>query len=211
MSSLYGNAGMRGSTGASNQSLRGATGSIQGSRTGEKIPSGYKKGSMANFTPEMMQLFQQMFGELGPDSYLARLAGGDQDLFAEMEAPALKQFSGIQGNLASRFSGMGIGGRRSSGFQNTSNQAASDFAQQLQSRRQELQRGAIGDLWGMKNDLLGKQPYDNFLIPKGPSGWQQFLGGSLPIAGAALGGIFGGPAGAGIGGRAGSAAAQAFY
>ena len=54
-----------------------------------------------------------------------------------MEAPALKQFSGLQGNLASRFSGMGSGARRSSGFQNTSNQAASDFAQQLQANKQD--------------------------------------------------------------------------
>lgn len=148
---------------------QGGYGSMAGpsGQVGNKIPSGYKSGQISQFTPEQMQLFQQMFSQVNPDSYTSKLAGGDQSLFGEIEAPALKQFSGLQGNLASKFSGMGsFGGRRSSGFQNTSNAAASDFAMQLQSQRQGLQRQAIQDLMGMSSQLLGQRPYEQFLVPK---------------------------------------------
>jgi len=152
---------------------RGATGSM----SGNKIPKGYEAGRMQQFTPEQMQLFQSMFSHVGGDSFLSKLAGGDESTFAQMEAPALKQFSGLQGNLASRFSGMGMGARRSSGFQNTSNQASSDFAQSLQSRRQDLQRQAIGDLMGFGNSLLSQKPYENFLSEKKPSFLESLMGG----------------------------------
>lgn len=162
----------------------------------EKIPSGYKKSTIQNFTPEQMQLFQSLFSHVGPESYLSRLAGGDQSLFGEMEEPALRQFSELQGNLASRFSGMGTGARRSSGFQNTMNAAASIFAQDLQSQRQALQRQAIQDLMGMSGDLLSQKPYEQFLMPKQEkksSGWGGLLGGAL----GGVGGFFtGGPGGA---------------
>ena len=164
--------------------------------SGDKVPSGYKKGQLQQFTPEQMELFKSLFSQLGPDSYLSKLAGGDQSMFEEMEAPALRQFSELQGGLASRFSGMGMGGRKSSGFQNTTNQAASNFAQDLASRRQSLQQQAIKDLMGMSESLLGQRPYDRFLTQKdqsSSSGW----GG---LGGAALGGVggflAGGPMGA---------------
>lgn len=189
MSSMYGSSGSRGPTG--------------------KV-AGYKVGQLQQYTPEQMDLFRSLFSHVGPDSYLSRLAGGDEGLFAEMEEPALRQFSGIQGGLASRFSGMGMGARRSSGFQNTSTQAGADFASDLQSRRQELQRQAIKDLMGMSSDLLGQRPYEQFLYEKKKPFWQQLLGGALPVAGAAIGGAFGGPAGAMVGGQVGSAAGNAF-
>ncbi len=162
----------------------------------EKIPSGYKKGSMQQFTPEQMQLFQQMFGHLGPESFLSKLAGGDQETFGQIEAPALKQFSALQGQLGSRFSGMGgTGARRSSGFQNTGNAAASDFAQQLQSQRQTLQQQALQDLMGFSNQLLGQKPYENYLIEKQKK--SSGLGGLIGAGVGGLGGFFaGGPAGA---------------
>lgn len=168
------------------------TGAVNTGQMKEKIPSGFKKGSMQQFTPEQMNLFQQMFGQVGPESYLGKLAGGDQETFNQMEAPALRQFSGLQGNLASRFSGMGggsqgraLGGRHSSGFQNTMNSAASNFAQELQSNRQNLQRQAIQDLHGMSSDLLGQRPYENFMIKKQQKKpfWQQMLGMVSPIGG----------------------------
>lgn len=162
MSSMIGSQGMAGPSG----------------RIGNKIPRGYKHGQMQQFTPEQMQLFQQMFGQVGPESYLSRLAGGDQDMFNEMEAPAMRQFGQMQGNIASRFSGMGMGARRSSGFQNTMNQAGSDFAQDLASRRQQLQQGAIRDLMGLSNQLLGQRPYEQFMIKKQPS-FMQSLGGAI--------------------------------
>lgn len=207
MSSMYGNQGMRGSTGLASQGRRGSTGNV---------PAGYQQGQLSNFTPEMMELFQRLFGNVSPDSYTGRLAQGDESLFNEIEAPALRQFSGLQGNIASRFSAGGGGqgalsSRRSSGFQNTSNQAASNFAQELQARRQELQRNAIRDMHGMSIDLLGQRPYENYLLPKEPSFFEKLIGGLFPGAGAAIGGIFGGTKGAKIGAQAGGAASQAFF
>lgn len=151
----------------------------------EKIPSGYKKGALQQFTPEQMQLFQQMFGHVGPESFLSKLAGGDEGIFGEIEAPALKQFGQLQGQLGSRFSGMGTGAQKSSGFQNTMNAAASDFAQQLQANRQGLQSQALKDLMGFSKDLLGQEPFQNFLVKKEHKEpfWKQLLGMVSPIGG----------------------------
>lgn len=143
-------------------SMYGATG--QGA--GNKIPKGYQSGRLQNFTPEQMQLFQSLFSNLGPESFLSQLAGGNPETFADIERPALQQFSGQLGNLASRFSGMGLGARKSSGFQNQATSAASQFSQQLQSQRQGLQRQALQDLFGMSNQLLSQRPYDQFVYKK---------------------------------------------
>lgn len=162
---------------------------------GDRIPSGYSKGQLQQFTPEQLELFKSLFSNVGEGSYLSRLAGGDQSMFDEMEAPAMRQFQGLQGQLASRFSGMGMGGRRSSGFQNMSNQATSDFAQDLASKRQGLQRQAIMDLMGMSGDLLNQRPYEKFLTQKdrSSSGWGGLIGAGL----GGVGGFFaGGPGGA---------------
>lgn len=186
----------------------GATGMSAGNNmTGNKmaknrIPSGYKQGQLQNFSPEQFQLFQQLFGHLGPQSFLSKLAGGDQSQFEQMEAPAMRQFQGLQGQLASRFSGMGMGARHSSGFQNAANQQTSNFAQDLQANRLELQRQAIQDLMQMSGNLLQQRPYSQFLIKKDQkkSGWGGAIGAGL----GAVGGFFaGGPAGALAGGQLG--------
>jgi hypothetical protein len=168
---------------------------MTGSTSGSKIPAGYKQGTMQNFTPEQMQLFKSMFSQLGPDSYLAKLAGGDQSMFEEMEKPAMKQFGEFQGQLASRFSGMGMGSRRGSGFQNAMTQGAADFAESLQAKRLEMRNQALQDLMGFSNQLLGQKPYENFLIEKQQkqSGWGGLIGAGVGGAG---GFFLGGPAGA---------------
>jgi hypothetical protein len=161
--------------------FRMATGAGLGMPTGgpvgrnNKVPKGYSLGQLDQFTPEQHNLFQQMFGQIGEGSFLSKLAGGDEATFNQMEAPALKQFSGLQGGLASRFSGMGSGARRSSGFQNTSNQAASDFAQQLQANRMGLQQQAIRDLMSFGTDLLNQRPYEQTLQKKSLPFWKQLL------------------------------------
>lgn len=190
MTSMIGNRGVAGPTG----------------RVGNKIPSGYKLGQLQNFTPEQMKLFQQMFGQLGPESYLSRLAGGDQDMFNQMEAPAMRQFAGLQGNIASRFSGMGMGARRSSGFGNVMNQAGSDFAQDLAARRQEIQHSALRDLIGLSTQLLGQRPYEQIITEKQhrPSTGQMLLGAGATGLGTAAGAYLGGAPGAQIGYRAGA-------
>jgi hypothetical protein len=170
------------------QGLRGATGTPKGQKL-----SGYDVGQLQNFSPEQMQLFQSLFQHTSPDSFTSKLAQGDEDTFQQMEAPAYRDFSGIQGNLASRFSGLGgqgsLGSRRSSGFQNTMNQAGSDFAQNLQSRRQGLQRQAIQDLMGMGSTLLGQRSFENVVTPKKKPFWQELLLGLAVNAGEAGGDI----------------------
>jgi hypothetical protein len=158
---------------------------------GDIIPKGYRKGQLQQFTPEQMQLFQSMFGHLQPGSFLSKLAGGDQGAFEQLEAPALKQFSGLQGNIASRFSGMGSGARRSSGFSNTMNQASSDFAQQLQSQRMGLQRQALMDLMGLSTSLLQQRPQDRFLTEEPMPFWKQILLGLNTAGSQAAGSIAG--------------------
>lgn len=193
MSSLYGATGMAGPSG----------------RTGNKIPSGYKQGQIQQFDPQQQQLYQQGFQHLGPNSYLSKLAGGDQATFNQIEAPALRQFSELQGGLASRFSGMGMGARKSSGFQNTANAAASNFAQELQSNRQALQRQALQDLMGFSDQMLKQRPYEQFLVEKQQkqkTNWGGLIGG---IGGAAIGAA-GGPFGAIQGANFGHQVGQAF-
>lgn len=187
-----------------------STGGLTG---GNVIPKGYKYGQLGQFTPEQQQLFHQLFSNVGQGSYLSRLAGGDQSLFGEIEAPALQQFGALQGNIASRFSGAGgLGGRHSSGFQNYLGQQSQDFAQQLQSQRQGLQRQALLDMGLLSESLLGQHPYDNFLIQKQQkqSGFGKALGIGLPVIGGVAGGIFGGPAGAAAGATLGSNLASGF-
>lgn len=177
-----------------------------------KIPSGYELGKINQYTPQQSQLFKSLFSNVGPSSYLSRLAQGDEALFAESEAPAMRQFGELQGNIASRFSGMGRGARGSSGFKNSMNQASSNFAQDLQSQRQNLQRQALSDLMGMSNQLLGQRPNEQFLTKKQhrPSFLESLIQGISPVAGAALGTYFGGPEGGKLGMQAGQAFGQGF-
>jgi|ERR1700755_16674 len=155
---------------------RGPTGNGLGSPAGgNKIPKGYNHGQLQQYTPEQMQLFQSLFSQVSPDSYLSKLAGGDQSTFQQMEAPAMRQFQELQGENASRFSGLGMGARRGSGFQNFQNQATSDFAQDLASKRQGLQRQALMDMMGISESLLNQRPYEQFLTQKPKPFWQQLL------------------------------------
>jgi len=177
----------------------------------ESIPKGHKLGALQNFSPEQMQLFKQLFGNLGPDSYLSKLADGDESMFDEIEAPALRQFGQIQSGIANRYSGMGLGGRKSSGFQNEQTAAASNFAQQLQANRQGLQNQAVKDLVMLSSQLLGQKPMNRYLISKdqqseGNSGWGGAIGSALGgLGGFALGGPAGAMGGAQLGYGIGSA------
>ena len=123
-------------------------------------------------------------------------------MFAEMEAPGMRQFNALLGNIGNRFSGMGLGGKRSSGYQHATSQATSDFAQDLQAKRQALQRQAILDLHGMSQDLLSNRPWETRLEERGPKK-EKWWSKALPYAGAAVGGVLGGPAGAYAGYQAG--------
>lgn len=170
--------------------MTGYTGT-QGNNTGrsyydKKTPSGYRSGALQQMPPESLELFRQLFSHVSPDSRLSRLAAGDEEMFNQLEAPALKQFAGLQGNIASRFSGMGSGSRKSSGFQNTMSSAAQDFASQLQSQRMALSNQAMKDLFGMSEMLMGQRPMDQFVTEKPMDFWK-----AATIAGINAGGEIG--------------------
>ena len=84
---------------------------------------------------------------------------------------------------------MGLGGRKSSGFANTANQATQDFASQLQSQRMGIQQQAIQSLHGMSQDLLGQRPYENRLLETQEPFWKQLLLGATGF-GSQLGGSY---------------------
>lgn len=184
---------------------------------GENIPSGYRKSIVQNYTPAQMDLHNQLYSNVGPDSYLSKLSRGDQETFDEMEAPALRQFNELQGGLASRFSGQGLGGRQSSGFRNASNASAQDFASQLQSNRVNLQRQALMDLMGYSDMMLNQKPYDVGLAEKRqrpPGFWKSFGQSFATSAGESFGKNFnfsswGGGGGDSGGGGGGATAAAA--
>lgn len=199
MNSLVGKHGPAGQT---------AMGNSAGQRSrssGDIIPKGYSKGQIQNFTPEQMQMLQQLIGMVGPDSQIAQMAGGNAN-WDEIEAPAWRQFQEAQGQLGSRFSGMGMGAQRGSGFKNQAGQLGSDFAMNLASQRQGLTRQALNDLMSMSNMLMGQRPQDKFLIEKPQKQQEQggFWNSVLPMVGTAAGSFFAGPAGGAAGGAAGS-------
>ncbi len=176
-------------------SMNGFSGS--GNRMKPHAPSGYKYSE--NYTPEQWNVYDKSQNLFGPESLSYRLAHGDQEAYNELEAPALRQFNQIQGNIASRFSGGGGGvgalsSRRSSGFQNTLSASGSNFAQDLQAQRLGLRQQAIKDLQGMYNDFLRQEPYSlQAKQQQQPGGWGGILGAGL----GGLGGFFaGGPSGA---------------
>jgi hypothetical protein len=177
-----------------------------GGQRGDVIPKGYQSAQLQQYTPEQMQLLNQGISNLGPDSYLSKLAGGDESTYEQMEAPAHRQFQGQLGQLGNRFSGMGMGARRSSGFQNTATAATSNFAQELMAKRHDLRRQAMKDLHEMSSELLDKRPYERGFAKKPerqPSGWGSFAGGLVggvaapflgidPLTGATAGSAVGG-------------------
>lgn len=163
--------------------------------------TGYKQVSMPTMSPEQSQLFSQLIGGAGQGlgggglDYLSKLAaGGSPEMWEQLEAPAMRQFGGLTGQLASRFSGMGSGARRSSGFQNVMGEAGADLSERLAGQRMGLQQQAIRDLMGLSQSLLGQKTFESALIPKEMPFWKQLLGSAIPgLAQGASG--FGGMAG----------------
>lgn len=166
---------------------QGATG-----LSGKNKIAGYKTASLSTLSPDQERLFSLLFSGAAPGlssglQNLSSLAGGGSpEYWEQLEKPALRQFGALQGNIASRFSGMGSGARKSSGFQNAMSGAATDFAERLQSQRLQLQQDAISKLLGLGNSLLGRQTRENFLV-KSP--WLSFFESLGQGAGQGLGAL----------------------
>jgi hypothetical protein len=167
---------------------------------GDVRPHNNRIGQLQQFDPSQMKLYDFLFQFLGKNSDLSRMAAGDQSYYDEMEAPAMRQFSELLGGLSNRFAtGSGrnsLGNLRSSGFQNAGTAASSNFAQDLASKRQGLQRQAVEDLMGYSNMLFGQRPTERAFFEKGghqPSTSSQFgmaaLGGAAKAGAAYAGGM----------------------
>lgn len=162
--------------------------------------SGYKMRQTPNFTPEQMNLFQQLLGGVsqggglsGGVDFLSQLAGGDESAFEAAEAPSYAAFDKMLGQLGSRYSQLGA--RDSSSFNQAVSGGASDLAQDLGAKRLGMQNSAIDRLLGLSQQLLGQQPYENYQEQKGGMDWGGLLGG----AAGSLAGGFGTAAGKEIG------------
>jgi hypothetical protein len=131
--------------------------------------SGYNTAQLPNFTPEMMNLFQSLLGNIGGGAnsgidYLSKLAGGDEEAFGGMEQNAMNQFEKFLGQAGTRFSDLGA--QDSSYFENAVSGAGSELTQNLQSQRNKMRQEAIESLLSNSQQLLGRNPYQNFLAPK---------------------------------------------
>lgn len=142
--------------------------------------SGYSLKQIPNFTPDQMQLFQNLLSSVTPGAqqginYLQKLSSGDNTLFEQLEAPAYSYFNKALGQIGSRFSG--FGGRDSSSFENATLGSAEEFSKTLQSQRNQIQMDALEKLLGLSQGLLNQRPYQNLLQEKQPK--QGFDWGSI--------------------------------
>jgi hypothetical protein len=137
-------------------------------------------GQMNRFSPETVAALHWLLQQ-----------GQQNSDFGPIEERARNQFySQTVPSLASRFTSMG-GLGRSSGFQDAIGRAGSDLESQI---------AALRSQYGLQQFGLGIQPqYENYYMMGQPSIMQSALSSLLPLAGkAAIGGMIGGPAGAGI-------------
>lgn len=152
--------------------------------------SGYKTRNVPNYTPQQMQLFSQLLGGTQGEGLskglqsLQGLAGGDEEAFGQLEAPAYSAFQKTLGQLGSRFSGLGA--IDSSAFQNATSGAARELSENLGSQRMGIQQNALDRLLGLSNTLLGQKPFETFLQKK--SGFGDILKHALPGILSLLGG-----------------------
>ena len=169
-------------------------GSSTGSASGLR-GTGYKSAQFRTLTPQQEDIKHRLLrasgeGAIGGSDYLSRLAGGgSEEDWKQLEAPALRQFGALQGNLASRFSGFGSGARKSSGFQNTMSEAGAGLAEQLQSNRMDIRMRAIEQLMGLTGNLLENKEFETQLLPKQGNWFKNFAGSLL---GQGAGSFFGG-------------------
>lgn len=152
-----------------------------------KLPSapGYNSRQMPNMTPEMMQWLSNMIGhgQGGMNSgldFLSQLAGGDESMFSQLEAPAMRQFQQQLGQIGTRFSHAGAGD--SSYAQNAMAGAGASLSENLQSQRLNIRNQAIQSLLGMSGQILGANPYENFMVEKPMAGWEKGLNYALKTA-----------------------------
>lgn len=145
-----------------------------------KTPKGYSPYSQQTMDPQALGFRNQLMGALQPGAmgganFLSKLAGGDESMFQQMEAPAWNALESGMGMAGTRYSNMGMGAQNSSGFKQAMGGIAGQFGQQLASQRMSLQQQAIRDLFGMSSELMGMKTMESGLVKKPPSGWEQIM------------------------------------
>ena len=111
-------------------------------------------------TPQQQQLLDLILGSsMGPlqqgFSNLSGILSGDKQAF---EAPAMRQFQQeIVPNIAETFAGLGEGSQGSSAFAQTLGRSGADLAENLASKRADLQSNALEQLLGFAKTGLQSQ------------------------------------------------------
>lgn len=132
--------------------------------------AGHKYAQLPTMSPEQLNFFQALLSQAQPGTsqgidFLSKLSGGDQSQFEQLESPYYSALDRAGAQLGSRFSGLGMGGQQSSGFQNALAGQAKDLSELLGSQRMQLQQNAIRELLGLSQSLLGTPTFQNFLTP----------------------------------------------
>lgn len=149
---------------------------------------------ISKFSPQQMSGIQQQLG-----------MGMDQSAFNPIEQRARTQFqTRTLPSIAERFTSLGGGAQRSSGFADILGRAGSGLESDLAAQRAQygLQQQ------GLQNQLLTTPQFDTVRMPRESSGFESLLSGLLPALGYGAGMAFGGPLGAGLGGAAGGGLAS---
>lgn len=141
---------------------------------------GYSIRQLPTKSAEQMDLSRLLLGGTRPGlaaalSDYAGMAGGGDDYFRALEAPAQRQFQRNIDQLANRFSGLGMGAQDSSGFQAAVAGAGREMAENLGLQRLQLQENARRQLLSLASELLGMNTFENIAVPKRRSGGQDFI------------------------------------
>lgn len=122
--------------------------------------------------PGRQQLYEQTVAGAtqalpGGFDFLSRLLSGDESIFSELEAPAIRQFQEqIVPGLAERFTAFGEGGQGSSAYQQQLAAAGSRLAQDLAGQRAGYRMSALDRLLSQASQSMRATPYD--LVPRTP-------------------------------------------
>lgn len=133
-------------------------------------PKGYSQFELPTMGGGQKQIYDLLKSQSlgGGGDVLSRLfgtAGGDQQGFDQMEAPAMRQFQQqILPGIANRYAGSGISG--SSGMQNAFAGAGTDLAERLQSNRMGYHERARDQVMNLMQSLLGTPTSQFGLVQK---------------------------------------------
>lgn len=154
-------------------------------------PSGYSQFELPTMGGGQKQIYDmlksQIMGGQGQDVFakLFGTAGGSQEGFDQMEAPAMRQFQQqILPGIANRYVGSGISG--SSGMQNAFANAGQGLAENLQANRMGYHERARDQVMNLMQSLLGT-PTSQFGLTKKQTPGADFLGSIGSGIGAGLG------------------------